>query len=162
MRQANVSLIQYIRVVDSNSEILHDNLNNRLGLPFFWNFPDMRRISVLNFVSGNSFEEYCTLIPGISTGSEDLVTRSSDSYYQWGSGKKKHAILYCIVFRLCSTVTILWYFSSVVMMLFSDGLVVASTYWKVVKNFSIQWLHNLVLYSFSIKKQVRKKFCTFL
>jgi len=32
----------------------------------------------------------------------------------------------------------------------------------VVKNFSIQWLHNSVLYSFSIKKQVRKKFCTFL
>ena len=32
----------------------------------------------------------------------------------------------------------------------------------VVKNFSIQWLHHSVLYSFSIKKQVRKKFCTFL
>jgi len=94
----------------------------------------MSRISVLNFVSGNNFEEYCTLIPGISTCSEDLVTRSSYSYIQWGLGKKKHAFLYCIVYMLCATVTILWYFSSVIVLLCCDGLVVARTYWKVVEN----------------------------
>jgi len=32
----------------------------------------------------------------------------------------------------------------------------------VVNNFSIQWFYNMVLYSFSIKHQVRKKFRTFI
>ena len=89
---------------------------------------DMSRISVLKFVSGNNFKEYCTLISGILTDSENLIIRSENMYSQdWES---KSSLFYCISF-LAYCVTILWYISSLIVVLFCGGLVVVRTSWKM-------------------------------
>jgi len=114
--------------VGSNNEVHYDNLH--IGLPYVRNFPDMSRISLLKFVSGNNFKGYSSV---------RNFDRFRGSYHQvlWKmciirSGREKHAFSYCIALsRLCSnSVT----FSSVIVVLFCGGLGVVRTYWKHKRN----------------------------
>jgi len=81
--------------VGSNSEVHYDNLQNRLGLPYVRNFPVMYRISLLNFVSGNNFEEYCTLTPAFQKvqrilSQDPLIVIFSEDW-------ERKNMLFCIV-----------------------------------------------------------------
>ena len=78
--------------VGSNSEVHYDNLQNRLGLPYVRNFPDMNRISLWNFVSGNSFKEYCTLIP-------ETLKIILNKQQKWGNDEEKLRLIKTFFFK---------------------------------------------------------------